>query len=90
MDSHEDLRAEIERLKRSTVSAERIEEFVNELLADPDVNLSMVPDAIERSIQRRVLLALFKTIAKVVDGVSVDLLGHTLKLRIEPKSEGPA
>lgn len=69
----------------SEVAPEKVDAFVDGLLADPDTNLTFVPDMIERPAQRTMLLFLLKSIAHAVDTSAIEFMGHEIVMRMQPK-----
>jgi hypothetical protein len=69
---------------KSVVSSTAIDDFVEGLLADPETNIGYVPDAIERSLERKMLLVLMKSVAQLVDSASIKFMGHEIVLEMRP------
>lgn len=68
----------------SQISAAQVDAFVDKLLADPDTNLSFVPDMIERPAQRTMLLFLLKAIGHAVDTTTIEFMGHEIVMKMKP------
>lgn len=67
---------------------EDIDEVVAEILRDPEINLSIIPDAIESCIYRSTIqltLSIIYSILASVDGT--DLLSHEIRIRKLPRDE---
>lgn len=71
--------------EKSVVSPSVVNDFVETLLADPNVNMTLLPDAIERTLERKMLLALLTAVGHAVDSTSIELLGHQVTLSLQPK-----
>lgn len=69
---------------KSVVSSTAIDDFVEGLLADPETNIGYVPDVIERSLERKMLLVLMKSVAQLVDSASIKFMGHEIVLEMRP------
>lgn len=61
-----------------------IERLVDEIMNNRSINLSMVPDIIERRIYRRLLILLIGHIKETLSEVSMDVLHHRITLTITP------
>lgn len=72
--------------QKSEISAARIEMAVDQLLANPETNLSYVPDFIEKPMERNALLYLFNALATTVDSTHIQFegMGHELVMRLRP------
>lgn len=66
------------------ISDEAIDTFVASLLADPEINICALPDAIERTIYKKVLKVILGAIGHVADNADIELIGHRITVRIEP------
>ena len=71
----------------SYISGVKIDEFVTKLMADPDTNIAMIPDFIERPAQRNFFFYLMKTFAHTLDSGSVSVLGHKITFHMEPEEQ---
>lgn len=65
-------------------SKERIEEIVERLLQNADVNIRLLPDAVERHIYRNMFRLLLSVIAELVESSSVQFMGHDIQLQLVP------
>lgn len=72
----------------SQVSVVHVEQFVEKLLADSTTNLSFVPDAIERAMEKNMLLFLLKAVAHAVDTASIQLMDHEIVMHMRPIAKG--
>lgn len=71
-------------LRVSHISNSAIDDFVDSLLADPNINLKYVPDAIERKVYTESMKLFLSSIEKVFKNVGLELVGHKIHLSIEP------
>jgi len=69
------------------LSKKRINKLVDELLADPDVNIKYFPDGIERQIYRNVFTIMINLLDNLVDTTSVNFMGHKLVFDLQPLSD---
>jgi len=72
----------------SNLNNQAIDDFVEELLNDPETNIYLLPDAIERPLYANLLKLMFHSLEKAVKSFKVDFIGHEIKIVFEPKSEG--
>ena len=68
----------------SIVSSEAVDAFVEKLLEDPTTNMAVVPDFMERPLERKMVLYLLGAIAHTLDSAKIQLMGHNIVLRMEP------
>jgi hypothetical protein len=74
----------------STISDTAIDLFVKKLLADPDVNIRWVPDAVEGPIYRNLVKMILHSIAQTGATAHIELFGHRIRFHVEPAPvEGP-
>lgn len=68
----------------STISSQSIDKFVDELIADPNINIYLIPDTVEKTIYSNTLKMVFSLLQKTFNNVSVDIIGHEFKLKMQP------
>lgn len=68
------------------LSQEKINNYVDELLANEATNISLLPDAIERQIYRNVFRMSFKLFNKIMESMTFELAGHHLSINMLPIS----
>lgn len=73
--------------KIKELSKERINEFVEKILADTDMNIAYIPDFVERQIYRNVFCLLLDLLEKTIDTTSLNFIGHTLTLKLQPTEQ---
>ena len=73
--------------KPQTISNKAVERFVDELLADPNINIYMLPDTIERPLYVNTLKILLNIIQKMFNHTNLDLIGHEVKMQMHPTLE---
>lgn len=75
-------------LETAFISTEKIDQFVEELLADNKTNIGLIPDFIERKLDRRILILVLGVIVKFIKTTSVEVAdGRRLTLTLKPKEE---
>jgi len=67
---------------KSIISKTKINEYVNEILENEDINISGLPDSIEKAIYKNVIRIILIIMDKMTDKATFDLLGHELRLVI--------
>lgn len=67
-----------------TVSNAAIEKFVDELLVDPNINIYMLPDSIEKPLYMNTLKIFLGIIQKMFNNTSLDIIGHQVTMNLEP------
>lgn len=70
------------------ISRQRIDEFVEQMLQDPAINISYLPDVVERQIYRNVFQVMLGTLDKLLHDSSIRFLGHEITMSLRPL--GPA
>lgn len=69
------------------ISNQAIERFVNELLEDPNINIDLIPDAIERPLYANTLKVILSIVQKMFNNTNLDLIGHEVKIHMQPNLE---
>jgi len=67
------------------MSNQAIDEFVEGLLDDPETNIYVLPDSVERAMYSNLLKLMFHSLEKAVSTFKVDFIGHEIKVSFEPK-----
>lgn len=70
--------------RKSIVSSEKISSHVDNMLANPDINLTWVPDKIEKLAYEKSMQLSLLAFAAAVDHASFEIMGHKLRIVIEP------
>jgi len=71
-------------LSNGTVTKKRINELVDKLISDKNVNISYLPDFVEKQIYKNVLHMIISLLHGVIKTSSVEFLGHQLKFTLNP------
>lgn len=61
-----------------------IEKIVDEIMNNKSINLSMVPDIIERRVYRNLLIMLIGHIKEALSDLSVIVLNHRITVTVTP------
>ena len=78
-----------DRARVRALSQERIEEIVERLLQNADVNIRLLPDAVERHLYRNMFRLLLSVLAELIESSSVEFMGHEIQLSLVPSTRGP-
>lgn len=89
---HEEMLNEIregrgELIPVSTVSNIAVEKFVEQLLADPNVNVYGLPDAVESAVYRNTIRLMLGAMEKVFENVQIEFIGHKINIVMQPLHE---
>lgn len=68
----------------SEISTLIVDELVEKHLADPDTNIGVVPDFMERPAMRAMFLYMLKSLAHGVDTMKMEIYGHEIVARMQP------
>lgn len=76
----------IEKMRMDPVNRESLAVFVDELLAEKAINITALPDSIERKLYVNCLVILFQTLQCLAKSIHIDLAGgHRLSLDFNTK-----
>jgi hypothetical protein len=73
-----------------TDSQKKIEEYVEQLLNDPEVNAKFLPDAIESRLYKNVLNLSVALMKNLLASAEIHVLGHKITLVLAPDIIPPA
>lgn len=69
------------------INTDAIAKFVDDLLKDDNINLTLVPDSIEKRVYMRLFVMVLSGIKEGLEEVHLDIMGHRITLHIEPIPE---
>ncbi len=69
------------------LSKEQIDNYVEELLADENINIKYLPDIVERQIYRNTFKLFIKLLNKILGTMSFEIIGHKLHMNMIPKND---
>ena len=72
------------RALKTPVNKEKIAQFVEHMLENPDINIYGFPDAIEKQIYRNVFSMLLNVLDYTLETTNIQLLGHKIVFELEP------
>lgn len=68
--------------EKGKVSKEIVEKYVDDMLKNPDINISYIPDFAERQIYINVFMLLLKLIDDLSEDCYVEFIGHKIGLQV--------
>lgn len=71
----------------SVISNGAISRFVDELLADPNINIYYMPDSIEKALYTNILKIVLSLVQKSLNHTNLDIIGHEFKMSMRPTEE---
>ncbi len=69
----------------SVISDKKIKEFVDEILSNPNINISGVPDKLEKIMYKKISKVVLISLEKIFENIQLELIGHNINLSILPK-----
>jgi hypothetical protein len=66
------------------ISEARVTELVDRFMSDNSINSAFLPDFVERALYANVIRLMLSVTAVLLDTSDVRLLGHRIRLRLEP------
>ena len=70
-----------------TISNKALKKFVDDILQDPNLNIYLLPDNIEKPLYMNTLKILLSVVQKVLNNTNLDIIGHEFKLQMQPSPE---
>jgi hypothetical protein len=70
--------------KAEEVNVKILEEVADKMLQNPAVNLSFVPDVIERAVYSRCMIVIFRVLTVLFSSFKITVCGHDFGLSLEP------
>ena len=68
---------------------EAVDRVISSILSDPNSNISLIPDSLERQIYRKISEGAISSIKTALSQIDVKILGHRLELRLVPELDIP-
>lgn len=72
--------------QENELSQLRIEEMVEELLANQNINIKYFPDWVEKQLYRNVISLVMNLMDSVLDQTNIDFMGHQITFDLHPLS----
>lgn len=68
------------------LSKEKIEKYIDDILADENMNIQYFPDVIEKAVYRNVFRLMFKLMNTLLGTVNFELINHRLRIQMIPNA----
>lgn len=68
------------------ISKEKIELFVDNLLKNENINITIIPDSLEKKMYVNILTILLQLINESLKNIKITILDHTLSISMNPSS----
>lgn len=66
-------------------SEKKIEEFVQNILDNPDTNISWLPDVVERRLYKNISTIIINLLESTIENSDITFLGHTIRFVMDPQ-----
>ncbi len=70
-------------------SEKKIEEFVQNILDNPDTNISWLPDVVERRLYKNIATIIINLLESTIENSDITFLGHTIRFVMDPQLDSP-
>lgn len=84
VNKRESIPLEIKNREINTISNEKINEVVEKILNDANVNISYLPDWVERKLYMNVITIIMNLLNNTLETTSISLLGHKIEFVMKP------
>lgn len=78
-----------ENIQNNSISSDNISKFVDDLLDNKEVNMSYLPDGIEKQIYKNLLVYGLNIMKEVISKSRVEIVGHEITFSIKPLENIP-
>ena len=75
--------------KTQTQATPEVKALVTSILTNPNTNLTVVPDGMEREVDEKLLMMLLEMLHHSVESCKISVLGYDISFVIEHKPEIP-
>ena len=72
------------KIENNSISSDSISKFVDELLNNKEVNMSYLPDGVEKEIYKNLLVYGLNIMKEVISTSKVEVVGHEITFTIKP------
>ena len=69
------------------LSEARIDECIAQMLSNPDINISWLPDVVERKLYKNIAMVALNIIESTLENSHVEFMGHRLRFVVDPTLE---
>lgn len=70
-------------------SEKKIEEFVQNILDNPDTNISWLPDVVERRLYNNIATIIINLLESTIENSDITFLGHKIRFVMDPQLDSP-
>lgn len=70
-------------------SEKKIEEFVQNMLDNPDTNISWLPDVVERRLYKNIATIIINLLESTIENSDITFLGHKIRFVMDPQLDSP-
>ena len=70
-------------------SEKKIDEFVQNILDNPDTNISWLPDVVERRLYKNIATIMINLVESTVENSDITFLGHKIRFVMDPQLDSP-
>lgn len=74
------------KVEDDSISSDVVDKIVENLLSKKDVNMSYVPDVVEKEIYKNLIIYFFGIFKEVVDTTKIEFLEHEITFIMKPKN----
>lgn len=71
------------------LSEKKIEEFVQNILDSPDINISWLPDVVERKLYKNIATIIINVLESTIENSDITFLGHNIRFVMDPQLDSP-
>jgi len=68
----------------SSINDKAVEDFVDDIINDPNTNIYGVPDILEREIYKKTIKSILIGAEKIFENSSIDIIGHKIQFVMRP------
>ena len=72
------------KIENNSISSDNISKFVDELLDNKEVNMSYLPDGVEKQIYKNLLVYGLNIMKEVISTSKVEIVGHEITFTVKP------
>jgi hypothetical protein len=72
------------KIENNSISSDNISKFVDELLDNKEVNMSYLPDGVEKQVYKNLLVYGLNIMKEVISTSKVQVVGHEITFTIKP------
>lgn len=66
------------------LSEKKINEYIENILKNPDTNISWLPDIVEKKIYKNIITLSLNVLETTIENSNIELLGHKINFVLDP------